>query len=119
MQQYPLFNLEEIFDKPLRKYELFFSVLDLSSLDKVSCLGRKPVSRSAIARALIFKNLRSIAKLSDLSNELFERSALSSVLGFIPGDRPIPVERFSCFLKDTDNEVLQEIMLMGVKSLGK
>ena len=117
MVQQPLFNPEEIFDRPLKRYELFFSVLDLSSLDKVSCLGRKPVSRSAIARALIFKNLRSIANLSDLSNELFERPALSSVLGFIPGDRPVPVERFSCFLKDTDNEVLQEIRVALVRKL--
>ena len=117
MIQHPLFNPEEIFDRPLKRYELFFSVLDLSNLDKVNCLGRKPVSRSAIVRALIFKNLRSIANLSDLSNELFERSALSSVLGFIPGDRPIPVERFSCFLKYTDNKVLQEIRISLLRKL--
>lgn len=112
MVQHPLFNPEEIFDRPIKRYELFFSVLD-----KVNCLGRKPVSKSAIVRALIFKNLRSIANLSDLSNELFERPALASMLGFIPGDRPIPVERFSCFLKDTDNEVLQEIRVALVRKL--
>jgi hypothetical protein len=117
MVQRPLFNPEEIFDRPLGRYELFFSVIDLSCLDKVNYLGRKPVSRSAIVRALIFKNLRSIANLSDLSNELFERPALASVLGFIPGDRPIPVERFSCFLKDTDNEVLQEIRILLIRKL--
>ena len=117
MQQHPLFNLEEIFDKPLRKYELFFSVLDLSNLDKSSCVGRKPIRKSAIARALIFKNLKSIANLSDLSTELFERPALASILGFEPGDRPVPVERFSCFLKDTDNKVLQEIRISLVRKL--
>ena len=117
MQQHPLFNLEEIFDKPLRKYELFFSVLDLSSLDKSSYVGRKPIKRSAIARALIFKNLRSVANLSDLSAELYERPALASILGFEPKDKPIPVERFSCFLKDTDNKILQEIRITLVKKL--
>ena len=71
MVQHPLFNLEEIFDKPLRRYELFFSVLDLSLLDKDPGVGRKPISRSAILKALIFKNLRTIASLSDLSTELF------------------------------------------------
>jgi len=71
MYQHPLFNLEEIFDRPLRKYELFFSVLDLSLLDKDPGVGRKPISRSAILKALIFKNLRTIASLSDLSAELF------------------------------------------------
>ena len=67
MYQHPLFNLEEIFDRPLRRYELFFSVLGLSLLDKGPCVGRKPISRAAILKALIFKNLRSIASLSDLS----------------------------------------------------
>ena len=41
MVQQPLFNLEEIFDRPLKKYELFFSILDLSSLDKVSLVRKK------------------------------------------------------------------------------
>ena len=58
MYQPALFDLEDIFDKPLRRYELFFSVLDLSLLEKGTSVGRKPVSRAAILRALIFKNLR-------------------------------------------------------------
>ena len=86
MYQHPLFDLEEIFDKPLRRYELFFSILDLSILDKDRSVGRKPISKAAILRAFIFKNLRTIASLSDLSAELYERPALASVLGFSPGD---------------------------------
>ena len=117
MHQHPLFNIEEIFDKPVRRYELFFSVLDLSSLDKTSSVGRKPYKKSAITKALIFKNLRSIANLSDLSAELYERPALSSILGFEPGDKSIPVERFSCFLKDTDNKLLQEARVSLVRKL--
>jgi len=66
MYQHSLFDLEEIFDKPLRKYELFFSVLDLSLLDKGTSVGRKPISRDAMLRALIFKNLKTIASLRDL-----------------------------------------------------
>jgi len=57
MYQRSLFDLEDIFDKPLKRYELFFSVLDLSLLEKSSGVGRKTVSRAAILRALIFKNL--------------------------------------------------------------
>jgi len=117
MYQHPLFDLEDIFDKPLRRYELFFSVLDLSILDKGKGVGRKPVSRVAILRALIFKNLRSIASLSDLSAELFERPALASILGFELGDKPIPVERFSSYLKNVDNTLLQEIRISLVKKL--
>jgi len=117
MIQHPLFNLEEIFDRPLKKYEMFFSILDLSILDKVSLVGRKPISRSAIVRSLIFKNLRSISGLSDLSAELYERPALAQILGFEPGQKSIPVERFSCFLKDTDNSLLQEVRISLVKKL--
>jgi len=117
MIQHPLFNLEEIFDRPLKKYEMFFSIIDLSILDKVSLVGRKPISRSAIVRSLIFKNLRSISGLSDLSAELYERPALAQILGFEPGQKSIPVERFSCFLKDTDNSLLQEVRISLVKKL--
>ena len=117
MYQHPLFDLEDIFDKPLRRYELFFSVFDLSLLEKSSGVGRKPISRTAILRALIFKNLRSIASLSDLSAELYERPALASILGFEPGDKPIPVERFSSYLKGTDNTLLQEVRVSLVRKL--
>ncbi len=117
MYQRSLFDLEDIFDKPLRRYELFFSVLDFSLLEKSASIGRKPLSRAAILRALIFKNLRSIASLSDLSSELYERPALASILGFIPGDKPIPVERFSSYLKSADNTLLQKISISLVKEL--
>ena len=117
MYQRSLFDLEDIFDKPLRRYELFFSTLDLSLLEKSSGVGRKPISRTAILRALIFKNLRSIASLSDLSAELYERPTLASILGFIPGDKPSPVERFSSYLKSTNNSILQEVRLMLVRKL--
>jgi len=82
MYQHPLFDTSDIFDKPLRRYELFFSILDFSLLEKGTSIGRKPVSRAAILRALIFKNLHSIASLSDLSAELYERPAFASILGF-------------------------------------
>lgn len=117
MYQPALFDLEDIFDKPLRRYELFFSVLDLSLLGKGTSVGRKLVSRAAILRALIFKNLRSIASLSDLSAEFYERPGLASILGFVPGDKPIPVERFSSYLKSTNNSILQEVRLMLIRKL--
>jgi len=117
MYQRSLFDLEDIFDKPLRRYELFFSILDFNLLEKGAGIGRKPVSRTAILRALIFKNLRSITNLSDLSAELYERPALASILGFVPGDKPVPVERFSSYLKNIDNSLLQEIRVSLVKKL--
>ncbi len=117
MYQHPLFYLEKIFDKPLRRYELFFSILDLSVLNKGKSVGRKPISRAAILRALIFKNLKTIASLSDLSAELYERPALASILGFEPSDKIIPVERFSSYLKNIDNKLLQEVRVYLVRKL--
>jgi len=38
-------------------------------------------------------------------------------LGFEPGDKPLPVERFSSYLKETDNILLQGVRLMLVKKL--
>ena len=119
MYQPVLFDLEDIFDKPLRRYELFFSILDLSLLEKNPAVGRKPISRASLLRALIFKNLRSIASLSDLSAELYEHPRLASILGFVPGDKPIPVERFSSYLKSTDNSILQEVRLILIRKLAE
>ena len=58
MYQKILFNLEDIFKEPLKKYKMFFSLLDLSCLEPVKHLGRRLTSRAALTRALIFKNLR-------------------------------------------------------------
>ncbi|MBA7510854.1 hypothetical protein ES705_02843 [subsurface metagenome] len=58
-------------------------------------------------------NNNKIASLSDLSAELYERSAL----GFEPDDKPIPVERFSSYLKNTYNLLLQEVRVSLVKKL--
>ena len=117
MHQHPLFSLEEIFDRPFKRYELFFSVLDLSLFDKGISVGRKPLKRSAILRALIFKNLKTIASLSDLSTELYERPTLCQILGFEPGVKPIPVERFSAFVKSTDNSLFQDTRLSLLRKL--
>jgi len=117
MQQTLLFNPEELFPKPLKKYERFFSLLDLSPLEPGTRLGRKPISHAALTRALIFKNLRSLPTLSDLTAELYERPGLALLLGFAPRNTLIPVERFSTFLRTTENRLLQQIREALVKKL--
>ena len=103
MYQKILFNPEEMFKEPLKKYEMFFSLLNLSCLEPVKHLGQRPISRAALTRALIFKNLRSLPALSDLVAELDKRPGLSLILGLKARKRMLPVERFSSFLRDTDN----------------
>lgn len=109
MYQKILFNPEEIFKEPLKKYEMFFSLLDLSCLKPVKHLGRRPISQAVLTRALIFKNLRSLPTLSDLVAELDERPSLSLILGLKPRTKILPVERFSSFLRDTNNLYFQKI----------
>jgi len=117
MYQKILFNPEEIFKEPLKKYEMFFSLLNLSYLEPVKYLGRRPINRAALTRALIFKNLRSLPTLSDLVAELDERPGLSLILGLKARKRMLPVERFSSFLRDTDNLWFQKIRESLVKKL--
>ncbi len=93
MYQKILFDPEDIFRQPLKKYELFYSLLDLYCLESPRYVGRKPISRAALTRVLIFKNLRSLKTLSDLAIELYEQPDLSLILGFGPRAKPVPVER--------------------------
>ena len=103
MYQKILFNPEEIFKEPLKKYEMFFSLLDLSCLEPSTRWGRRQIIRAALTRVFIFKNLRSLPTLSDLLAELYERLGLSLILGLKARKKILPVERFSSFLRDTDN----------------
>ena len=115
MYQKILFNPEKIFKEPLKKYELFFSLLDLSSLEPVKYVGRRAINRAVLMKVLILKNLRSLSTLSDLAAELDERPSLSFILGLKPGKKILPVERFSSFLRDTDHLQFQKIRESLVK----
>jgi len=117
MRQQILFSPEEISQDRLKKYETFFNLLDFSNLEVFPDVGRRPISRASILRALIFKNLRSLPTLSDLVAELSERPRLFFILGFEPTREIPPVERFSHFLRYTDNNVLQAIRESLVKKL--
>jgi hypothetical protein len=55
--------------------------------------------------------------LSDLVAELDERPGLSLILGLKPRTKILPVERFSSFLRDTDNLWFQKIRESLVKKL--
>lgn len=106
-----LFKPKEIVNvPPLKRYEILFSYLDLSCIPEKnsSSVGRPQVLPSALIKALVYKNLRSIPTLSDLVATLFENLDLSHMLGFNINSLP-PVERFSSFLRNTDNSLLQNI----------
>ncbi len=96
----------------LKKLELVFSCLNIP--DKNYHTGRPPYPISAMVNALVFKNLRGISNLADLTRELNCYPALTQVCGF----KSFPSkERFSHFLKYTPNELLRDIKESLVKKL--
>lgn len=79
-------------------------------------LRRPPHPKSAILNALIYKNLRSIKTLSELTRELIYHPAIAQTCGF---SKFPSKERFSAFLNDTPNESLQIIRESLVHKLMK
>jgi len=113
-----LFTPEELNAHSLKKYDLLFSNINTAPLDQSNYhRGRPPFPRSALLRALIYKNIRCLPSLTELFIELNEHPTLSATCGLDPS-KPIPsVERFSSFLHDTPNSSLQNIRIDLVKQL--
>lgn len=119
-QQKLLFSLEHLFDiNPLKNYELLFNNLDpccLSSKPRPKG-GRSPYNPACLLRALIYKNLRGLNNLSDLVDDILNNPSVAIKCGF---DilKPLPsIERFSRFLGQTPNGLLQDIRLNLVDNL--
>ena len=113
-----LLSAEFLFDiNPLKKYQVLFDHLDASVLgDRSQGPGRNPVSKPALLRALIYKCLKPLPTLSDLVLELADNPSIALKCGLDPSCVP-PVERFSSFLRDTDNAIFQKVRNSLVKEL--
>lgn len=96
----------------LRKLELIFSCLTIP--ERTYITGRPPHLISAMVNAFVFKNLRGLLTLADLTRELSCYPALSQVCGFSSFPSK---ERFSHFLKYTPNELFQDIKENLIKEL--
>jgi len=97
-------------------YESIFEHLDLSILKKQSYkTGRRPFCRQAICRALVYKNLKAIKTLSELTFELSTNLGIGYVLGF--DKQPPSRHRFEEFLHRAPNQLLQEIRKAQIKTL--
>jgi len=101
---------------PLVRYERLFENLPLLQ-QCIAKTGRRPVSRNALLRALIYKALRGLPGLSDLTFELNNNPSLSQALGFNPLKPAPSVERFSSFLRDTHNKELKTVHQQLVQAL--
>lgn len=102
---------------PRIRYEKLFQ--DLPTLDRALTPGpgRRPISRDALLRALLYKSLRRFTSLSELVFDLKGNSALAVAVGFGPDQRIPPVERLSSFLHDTNNGDLQTVRIHLVNLL--
>lgn len=79
--------------------------------------GRKPFDHNFLLRTLIYRCLRQIPTLAELVFELNNNPTVLDCLGGNPL-KPVPtIERFSHFMRDTDNAVLQSVRLALVRSL--
>jgi len=104
MKNLSLFKPEDI--PPHVHYEKLFSNLLLFHEHQAK-RGRPSFSKNFLLRALIYKNLRSLPTLTELSFELSNNPAMAETLGFDPFRRPPPKERLSSFIRTTPNEELQ------------
>lgn len=99
-------------------YDAIFQHLDLSALkEHMPKTGRRPFSRQAICRALVYKNLKAIKTLSELVFELSTNLGMTYILGF--DKEPPSRHRFEEFLHNIPNESLQEIRKTQIKTLIK
>jgi len=99
----------------LNHYDAVFDHLDLSHIKELThATGRKPFSRQAICRALIYGNLERIRTLSELETEFSTNLAIAYKCGF---DNPPSRHRFEEFLHNTPNEILQKVRRKQVKTL--
>jgi hypothetical protein len=105
-----LFKAETVFNlRPLEKYEILFSFLDTSPLEILyPSTGRPPIPYEALLKALVYKNIKNVSYLSDLTRDLQDNPDLALVFGFYPLRLPC-VENFSAFLGDTENSIFQKV----------
>ncbi len=107
-----LISVESMLDiHPLENFNILFSNLKDHHLDLDNHTGRKPFSRRSLPRALILKNLKSVSTLSELKNTLNDNPRAAHRCGFDISKPILTVERFSAFLRDTDNKNLQKIRI--------
>jgi hypothetical protein len=113
-----LISVESMLDiHPLENFNILFSNLKDHHLDLDHHTGRKPFSRRSLLRALVLKNLKGVSTLSELKNTLKDNPSAALRCGFNISKSTPTVERFSSFLRDTDNKELQKIRISLINEL--
>jgi hypothetical protein len=112
MKQLSLLQLETL--PPRVKYDFLFEPLPSLSLHPKE-KGRPPFSRDALLKAFVYKALRRLKTLSDLTFEFYNNPIMSQVVGLDPYKAPPSIERFSEFLRATPHLLLEKIRVLLVQ----
>ena len=112
MKQLDLLAIETLPSKV--KYDFLFEPLPSLSLHPKE-RGRPPFSRDALLKAFVYKALRRLKTLSDLTFEFHNNPIMSQVVGFDPFKAPPSIERFSEFLRETPHALLEIIRVLLVQ----
>ena len=102
------------------RYEKLFEHLP-NIPEKIAKTGRRPVSRNILFKALIYKALRRLPYLADLTFELNNNPSISKVLGFNPMAPAPSIERFSSFMHDvkhTEISLVQKKLVQRLIDIG-
>lgn len=114
MKQLDLLQLETL--PPRVKYDFLFEPLPSLSLHPKE-RGRPPFSRDALLKAFIYKALRRLKTLSDLTFEFHNNPIMSQAVGFNPYHTCPSIERFSEFLRETPHPLLETIRIRSVQQV--
>jgi hypothetical protein len=104
---------------PRARYEKLFENLPEFPSARKSRRGRPPVSREALLKGLIYRNLRGVDKFVELEFELQNNPSIAEPLGLDPLKKPPSDERFSNFLRINPNGYFQGIRKSLVRELIK
>ncbi len=115
MNQLPLWHGKDL--PSGYRYRQLFENLPALALMPSAGPGRKPYDYNLLLRALVYRCLRQIPTLAELVFELNNNPTLLECLGLNPLKAVPTIERFSCFIRDTENAVLQAVRLALVRSL--
>jgi hypothetical protein len=99
------------------QYELLFEPLPPLTLVKEGDRGRPSFCRDALLKTFIYKALRRLKTLTDLTFELRNNPRICQAVGLALYKNPPSIERFSQFLRDTPHAALQNIRIQLVKTI--
>ena len=112
-QQQSLLHGEHI--PPRLRYQKLFGYLP--EIPHSYKRGRPRIDPNVLVRCFIYRGLRRLPTLSDLTYALRENPSLSEAVGLDPFAGCPSVERFSSWLRDTSNEALQELRVALIRRL--